>query len=78
MKQIRYLGFFIVLSAVYWGGPALAEKRLALLVANQDYAAAVGPLKNPFNDITRISNALSLGSKSQSCATPVRSRFYKR
>jgi uncharacterized caspase-like protein len=58
MKQIRYLGFFIVLSAVYWGGPALAEKRLALLVANQDYAAAVGPLKNPFNDITRISNAL--------------------
>jgi hypothetical protein len=30
---------------------AQAETRLALLIGNQDYAAKVGPLKNPLRDI---------------------------
>src|SRR5262245_64977246 len=41
-----------------------AEARLALLIGNQAYNAAVGPLKNPHNDIALIGAALEkLGFK---------------
>jgi uncharacterized caspase-like protein len=38
---------------------APAETRLALLIGNQDYAAKVGPLKNPLHDIDLVGAALS-------------------
>lgn len=38
--------------------PALAQKRLALLIGNQDYATRVGKLKNPSNDVRLIAGAL--------------------
>jgi formylglycine-generating enzyme required for sulfatase activity len=38
--------------------PAHAEKRIALLIGNQGYADAVGPLKNPHNDIAVVGRAL--------------------
>ena len=38
--------------------PALAQKRIALLIGNQDYAAEVGRLRNPINDVTLIASSL--------------------
>jgi len=38
---------------------ALAEKRIALLIGNQDYDASVGKLKNPHNDIAVVGEALT-------------------
>ena len=38
--------------------PALAQKRIALLIGNQDYAREVGPLKNPINDVNLIAASL--------------------
>jgi formylglycine-generating enzyme required for sulfatase activity len=37
---------------------AQAEKRVALLIGNQGYAAKVGPLKNPHNDVDLIKTSL--------------------
>ena len=37
---------------------AQESKRLALLIANQGYAAEIGPLKNPHNDIRHVGAAL--------------------
>ncbi|WFU40134.1 caspase family protein [Bradyrhizobium sp. CB82] len=58
MKTIQFLRLFIVLAGLVGAGPAFAEKRLALVVGNQGYAPSVGPLKNPINDVTRVSSAL--------------------
>ena len=38
--------------------PAQAHKRIALLIGNQGYKEAIGPLKNPHNDIEVVSKAL--------------------
>jgi formylglycine-generating enzyme required for sulfatase activity len=38
---------------------AQAEARIALLIGNQGYSATVGTLKNPFNDIAVVGDALS-------------------
>lgn len=38
---------------------ALAEKRIALLIGNQDYDASVGKLKNPHSDIAVVGGALA-------------------
>jgi hypothetical protein len=38
---------------------AQAETRLALLIGNQDYAAKVGPLKNPLHDIELVGASLA-------------------
>ena len=38
--------------------PAFAEKRIALLVANQLYVANVGPLNNPMNDVGLVEASL--------------------
>ncbi len=60
---IAAIGFVI---AVVWGGAAVAQsssggdpKRLALLIGNQAYAATVGALKNPKNDIALIAATLT-------------------
>ena len=57
-------GMLIVLSICLAWQPASAEQRLALLIGNQSYAKAVGPLTNPHNDIARVGAALKrLGFK---------------
>ena len=38
---------------------AHAEARFALLIGNQGYSTSVGALKNPFNDIAVVGDALS-------------------
>ncbi len=38
--------------------PAMAQKRFALLIGNQDYAEKVGRLENPTNDVSLVANAL--------------------
>jgi uncharacterized caspase-like protein len=38
---------------------AQAQKRIALLIGNKDYAAGVGALKNPHNDVAKLSTALA-------------------
>src|SRR5208337_1070840 len=45
---------FVVLSFA-----ASPQTRLALLIGNQDYAAKVGPLKNPLKDIELVGAALT-------------------
>jgi len=52
-------------SAVLWvlllsliSAPACAEKRIALVIGNQDYKAGVGALANPLNDIHLVADAL--------------------
>ena len=56
---------FAVCASVLIGATAFAQKepaRLALLIGNQNYAAKVGPLKNPHDDIALVGAALrSLG-----------------
>src|SRR3989442_486529 len=43
----------------FFGFPAFAENRLALLIGNTNYAPAVGKLTNPTFDVDRIGNALA-------------------
>jgi Caspase domain len=38
--------------------PALAEKRVALLIGNEAYASAIGRLSNPHNDVALLERAL--------------------
>ena len=38
---------------------AQAEKRIGLLIGNQSYDRSVGVLKNPFNDIALVGEALA-------------------
>jgi uncharacterized caspase-like protein len=38
--------------------PALAEKRVALLVGNEAYATEIGRLTNPHNDVALLEQAL--------------------
>jgi hypothetical protein len=51
------VGLLLVLMSISL--PASAEKRIALLIANQGYSASVGTLKNPFKDIVVVGDALS-------------------
>src|SRR5262245_38570441 len=39
--------------------PAMAQKRIALLIGNQGYQQAVGPLNNPHNDTRIVGAALA-------------------
>ncbi len=50
-------GVLMVLAICLVWQPATAEPRLALLIGNQGYAKAVGPLKNPHNDIALVGKA---------------------
>ncbi len=48
----------MLLILVALAGPTLAAKRMALLIGNQKYAAEVGRLKNPVNDVNLIAASL--------------------
>ena len=54
LRSAICLVFLLVL-----GSGALAEKRIALVIANQGYATEVGPLKNPLKDIRIVGAALA-------------------
>ena len=49
---------FAVVFALIFNSPGLAEDRFALLIGNQKYSERVGPLKNPYNDVRVIKDAL--------------------
>jgi hypothetical protein len=55
MRLFGWVAFALVILTLV-AAPAQAEKRVALLIANQGYSASVGTLKNPFNDIATISS----------------------
>jgi caspase domain-containing protein len=59
MRRFGWVAFALVLLTLVAATAALAEKRIALLIANQGYSASVGALKNPFNDIAVVGDALS-------------------
>ena len=53
-----WLAFFLLVVMIVTSRDALAQKRFALLIGNQDYEAQVGRLKNPINDVKLLSAAL--------------------
>ncbi len=54
----------LMVLAVASMAPAQADGRVALVIGNADYGAAIGPLKNPANDAKLIADTLeSLGFK---------------
>src|SRR5215475_13493682 len=57
VTDLLLVGVILVLTSIPL--PALAEKRIALLIGNQDYDASVGRLKNPHNDIGIVGQALA-------------------
>jgi len=57
MHQLAIL--LVVLAGTHFNSACYAQQRFALLIGNQAYADAVGPLKNPHNDIARVGRALS-------------------
>ncbi|MFY0612850.1 MAG: SUMF1/EgtB/PvdO family nonheme iron enzyme [Hyphomicrobiaceae bacterium] len=56
--MLQVVSLLVVLIAVAIASPANAKQRIALLIGNQNYAAAVGPLQNPHNDVDLIGAAL--------------------
>ncbi len=56
--MLQVVSLLVVLIAVAIASPANAKKRIALLIGNQNYATAVGPLRNPHNDVDLIGAAL--------------------
>ena len=56
----RLLCFFVAVLALFHSGSfALAEKRLALLIGNTNYAPQVGALTNPGKDVDLVGKALT-------------------
>jgi len=53
--QFRLLVFLV---GLFIAMPALAQKRIALLIGNQEYKPGVGQLKNPLNDVRIVGEAL--------------------
>jgi uncharacterized caspase-like protein len=49
------IGLLVSITA---SGRAYAAERLALLIGNQNYSDKVGKLRNPYNDVRLVSNAL--------------------
>jgi uncharacterized caspase-like protein len=56
--MVRAAIFLLLLVFVPSAAIAQAEKRIALIIGNKAYSEAVGPLKNPHNDITLMGKAL--------------------
>jgi len=56
---MRRLAILLVVLAGIFSSTCCAQQRFALLIGNQAYVDAVGPLKNPHNDIARVGHALS-------------------
>ena len=53
----RVAGVALALVFLVGATSAQAEKRIALLIGNQDYDASVARLKNPDNDISNVGRA---------------------
>ena len=53
-----FFRLLVVVFALFCTWPALAKKRVALLIGNAGYKAEVGPLRNPHNDIELVGDAL--------------------
>src|SRR5262249_17348184 len=56
--MVRAIIGLLLLILVPSAAVAEAEKRIALLIGNQAYAEAVGPLRNPHKDIVLVGRAL--------------------
>jgi formylglycine-generating enzyme required for sulfatase activity len=59
MRRFGWAALALVFLILAGSPAAQAEKRIALLIGNQGYSTAVGTLKNPFNDIAVVGDALS-------------------
>ena len=59
MRRIGWVALALVFLMLAAAPAAPAEKRIALLIGNQDYDASVGRLKNPHNDIGIVGQALA-------------------
>jgi Caspase domain len=59
--MLRVIGGICVAFWMFAGGipTANAQARLALLIGNQNYANAVGPLRNPHNDVALMEGSLT-------------------
>ena len=55
--MLRYRVLFAAVATLWLGSPALAEKRVALVVGNSAYVQA-GALPNPMNDASDMAEAL--------------------
>ena len=55
MQRVTFAFLLVLLAGT---APATAQKRLALLIGNAGYLPAVGPLKNPHNDVALLELAL--------------------
>ena len=55
-RQYVLVGLFLILMAVL--SPALAQKRIALLIGNEAYSSEIGRLTNPHNDVALLEQAL--------------------
>lgn len=53
-----FLRVAVIAIAILCVSPVLAEQRVALLIGNQSYSKAVGPLINPHTDVRLIGDAL--------------------
>ena len=51
-------GLLVFFGLVLFICPALAQKRVALLIGNQTYTQEIGPLSNPVNDVNLIAGTL--------------------
>ena len=56
--RFRSAALFVILLS-FIAVPAHAEKRVALVIGNQNYKTGVGPLTNPLNDIRLVGDALT-------------------
>jgi formylglycine-generating enzyme required for sulfatase activity len=60
MGMHRLAILLVVLASTIWfTRPGFGQQRFALLIGNQAYTQAVGPLKNPYNDVARVGRALA-------------------
>jgi uncharacterized caspase-like protein len=59
MQRFLWVALALVCLTLAGAASAQAEKRIALLIGNQDYDASVGRLKNPHNDISIVGQALA-------------------
>ena len=55
LVRVAFTIVLLVLPTTLW---AQEPARLALLIGNQDYAAKVGALKNPHNDVRLVEASL--------------------
>jgi caspase domain-containing protein len=49
----------VLVSTILFTSPGFGQQRFAFLIGNQAHTKAVGPLKNPYNDVARVGRALA-------------------